>query len=282
MNTKKPINKNYVFLDYDGFICKAWYAHISRNAESASPMELLQLLENSAIEKARDCLDGEIVVIKFISGHSWKKTLYESYKANRRKDPYIGAMRDYVKANDKNVIKLTSLEADEIIGMLASYLKILQKDSGYHTIIFSDDKDLHRISEYYCKVNFEEDVTKNESNRLYYEQFLAGDKEDNVTGIPKVGYKKAKKLLADNGYNLDGVIKTYKGMNIDREECAKNLILIDPMLIEHNTESNYMNDFCKFFLAHPDEELVNQASSCLQVGLIKYMEREVERIYGEG
>lgn len=278
MSKDKIFKTNYVFLDYDGFICKAWYAYVSRASESDSPMMLLEMLETEAIRKAQHSLEGNIRVIKFISGHSWKKDLYDTYKANRKKDPFIGAMRAQIKAQDADVIKLDSLEADEAIAMLSTYLQE-RLDDDKHCIIFSDDKDLHRISEYYCKVNFEECITKNESTELYYEQFLAGDKEDNVTGIPKVGYASARKLLDKNGYNLEGVIKSYKEKGMTQQDCVKNLVLIDPMTQEHNTEKEYMNNVCYHFLNDCNECILNECSKTIQDGLVEYMNQEVSKIY---
>ena len=59
---------------------------------------------------------------------------------------------------------------------------------------------------------------------------LAGDKEDCVDGINKVGMKTADRLLKDKGqYSLENVIQIYKDKRVSEEECNKQLNLINPI-----------------------------------------------------
>lgn len=214
-------------LDYDGFVCKAWYAALS-SGDMDIAIRILNDLTEAAIKKAYefdfDNYNTEGVrVIKVLSGHSWKKELYTDYKAHRKKDPYILELRKWVKENVPDIVIIEPLEADEVI-------TVIHQEIPENTIIFSDDKDLHRIANLYCKVNIDESIQYNGSDDLYYEQYLTGDKEDNVKGIPKVGYKTAEKMLEENGFNFKGVIKSYYQKGISKEECIKQLVLINPMM----------------------------------------------------
>lgn len=220
-------NTIVALLDYDGFVCKAWYAALS-SGDMDIAIRILNDLTETAISKAyelsRESFDVfDIRVIKVLSGHSWKKELYTDYKSHRKKDPYISELRKWVKENIPDIVVVEPLEADEVI-------TAIHQEIPDSTIIFSDDKDLHRIANLYCKVNIDEQIQYNDNDDLYYEQYLAGDKEDNVKGIPKVGYKTAEKLLEEYGFNFEGVIKSYYKKGIAKEECIKQLVLINPMM----------------------------------------------------
>lgn len=215
------MNKNYALLDYDGYICKAWYAAVSRG-EPDEALNVLNELVKAAEQKLIDTLKWkDFEVLKIMSGHSWKKDEYASYKANRKKDEYIGMLRDYIKKTDKEVIIPYKLEADEWVLLLHKHLK--------NSVVFSDDKDLHYLSRCYCKVNVDTCIQETDvlNERYFMYQLLAGDKEDNIVGIPKVGMKKAENFLGLTPAWVDAV-RVYKDKGISKEECYKNLLLITP------------------------------------------------------
>lgn len=224
---------NYAILDYDGFICKAFYAAIARD-DIDSAYEILEDLTNTAIEKAYKEFNNEPTrIIRAYSKHNWKKEVYPDYKANRKKNEFLGIFRDSVinqeVACTEDFIGFDGLEADDIITVLLSGLR-------NQIIVFSDDKDLHHLSSLYCKVNITEEPQINPFKFGFYEQLLAGDKEDNITGIPGIGMVKAEKLL-DGNHTYPNVIKIYKSFNISKEECEKNLNLITP--IHSSFNNNY-------------------------------------------
>ena len=67
------MSKAYAILDYDGFICKSYYAALSKYFE-VEPEFVLDRLEEAVIKKAATFFDvNEVVCIRLVSGHSWKK-----------------------------------------------------------------------------------------------------------------------------------------------------------------------------------------------------------------
>lgn len=259
-------------LDYDGFICKSFFA-AHRDEEKA--IEILSDLTDAALDKAKEYFYGEgFRFYLIVSGHSWKKDLYSDYKISREKDPYVGAYRDYIIETTANIIKPKTLEADELCVMLHDYA--LEK--GEDCIIFSDDKDLKYSSLVTCGINLTEEIDVNYIETNLYKQMLAGDKEDDIKGIPKVGMKTAEKLLNDNGFNIEGVIKTYKDKGISKEECIKNLNLIIPMKRYFNTKPNIYDEVCRKFNMcwKLDEDLIKY----VQKGQLEYLTRKVNEIYG--
>lgn len=263
---------NYAVLDYDGFICKSFYA---AHRDEVNAQIILDDLTHTALDKAERYFDGEkFKAYLIVSGHSWKKDLYSDYKKSREKDPYVGAYRDYIIETVVNVIKPTTLEADELCVMVHDYAVA---NSG-KCVVFSDDKDLRYSTLVNCKVNLGESIEVEYNEKYLYEQMIAGDKEDDITGIPRIGMKTAEKLLEDNGYNIEGVIKTYKDKEVPLEDCIKNLNLIIPMKREFNKKVNCYDELCRKFVKDYtiDEYLVKH----IQIGQLDYLTETAKGIYG--
>lgn len=269
----------YALLDYDGYVCKSLYAAISSGDITEAP-RILRELEQSAYDKMFDYFDDrDIEVIKVMSGHSWKKDKYPDYKAKRKKDPRVKEFRDWVLENDKTVLKVEPLEADEVLVIMHDYLGNYACDD---CVIFSDDKDLHNTALLSCKINTDKliDISYNEDK--FFCQMLAGDKEDCVTGIPKVGMITAEKLLQEKGqHNLSTVIQIYKDKGISEEECNKQLNLINPLKREFVLKEDYMlYDIAGASLVH-EPEGVEFIIEDLIKSQIEYIRQEVRKVYAE-
>lgn len=192
------MSRAYAILDYDGFICKSYYAALSKYFE-VEPEFILDRLEEAAIKKVATFFDiNKVVCIRLVSGHSWKKEAYTSYKENRKRDEYLGVYREMIAERD-NVMVCPSIEADDGVSLYAETLSNLNEDM---VVVFSDDKDLECINAYHCKINIDTEIRQPDTE-LIYSQMLAGDKEDDIQGIPKVGIKTAKRLLSqESEHNL--------------------------------------------------------------------------------
>lgn len=269
----------YALLDYDGYVCKALYAAISSGDASEAP-RILDELTQSAIDKAHKYFDDlPVEAIKVMSGHSWKKDAYPTYKAKRKKDPRVKEFRDWVLETDDTILKVEPFEADEVLVMMHDYLCNYDIED---CIVFSDDKDLHYVTLLNCKINTIEEVDiRYDENKLFC-QMLAGDKEDCVDGINKVGMKTADKLLKEKGeYNLENVIQVYKDKNVTEEECNKQLNLINPIKREFfQDEDKMLYDIIGATLINreiPERELLDTLIKYQQ----EYIAKEVHKIYGK-
>ncbi|MCM1324119.1 MAG: hypothetical protein NC218_08150 [Acetobacter sp.] len=220
----------YALLDYDGYVCKAYFAAKARGALDTA-WQILTDLTIAARDKAEEYFNSKVEMRWFMSGHTWKKDAFNTYKASRVKDPELKEFRDEVLA-EEGIIKSKYLEADDLINMCVDYLDVTDDRDNY--IVFSDDKDLHAVAKRYCKINLKEEVQRNEEPRIMlFAQMLAGDKEDDVTGIPKVGLKTAYKLLGGTP-SLEKVVEVYKEKGFDRDYAKKNILLIKPMGMQMN------------------------------------------------
>lgn len=269
----------YALLDYDGYVCKALYAAISSGDVSEAP-RILDELTQSAIDKTHRYFDDlPIEVIKVMSGHSWKKDTYLTYKAKRKKDPRVKEFRDWVLETDDTILKVEPFEADEVLVIMHDYLANYDVED---CIVFSDDKDLHYVTLLNCKINTTEEVDiRYDENKLFC-QMLAGDKEDCVDGINKVGMKTADKLLKEKGeYTLENVIQVYKDKEVSEEECNKQLNLINPIKREFfQDEDKMLYDIIGATLINreiPERELLDTLIKYQQ----EYITKEVHKIYGK-
>ena len=269
----------YALLDYDGYVCKSLYAAISSGDITEAP-RILEELTQSAIDRTHKFFDDlPIEVIKVMSGHSWKKDVYPSYKAKRKKDPRVKEFRDWVLETDDTILKVEPLEADEVLVIIHDYLANYSIED---CIVFSDDKDLHYVTLLNCKINTTEEVDiRYDENKLFC-QMLAGDKEDCVDGINKVGIKTAEKLLTEKGkYSLENVIQIYKDKDITEEECNKQLNLINPIKREFFQDTDKMlYDIIGATLINreiPERELLDTLIEYQQ----EYIGEEVHKIYGK-
>lgn len=258
--------KNLVLLDYDGYIAKSFYAGV--NADDPANFEecykSLRNMEGYAIEKSArffNCREKDLKVLKVVSGHTFKKDIYPSYKGNRKPDELLGMYRDEIKGEFyKELIVYPLLEADDILIMI---------NELYHqnSIVFSDDKDLHKYCRYTCGLNEHKEINDLKygfQNQLV--QLAAGDTIDNIKGCPNYGEKKTETYLKRNGFTIENIVSLYLTNGVNLDDCTKNLILIHPfskgclkdVSIEH--QKNIVNTI----LTNPEyeqegfEEMYNQ------------------------
>lgn len=280
----------YALLDYDGYICKAFWASHSKKGSDKNEYELLDTLTTSAIEKAADLFGvsvDEVKPVKVVSGHSWKKDCFSDYKAKRKRNEELGIFRDEIIANDGDIIKMEQLEADEIIILLKNYL-----DYRYcNNIIFSDDKDLRYYADLYCKINLAEEIEEvnfNDNIKNRYAQMLAGDKEDNITGIPKVGMVTASKLLDNVLSNreikipsLSDIIKIYKEKKVPYQDCIEQLALVIPVgTIDELSCQDEIDMLCESAINNEAHLLDDSIIQCIIEDTLNTIKDKVDLVYG--
>lgn len=237
-----------VLLDYDGYICKAYYAAIGRGEDIEKAQEILERLEEASYSKAYDffrakypeceiCIEPHL----YISKHTKKKDLFPIYKCHRKSNPEFKEFRDMVIATDDRLEFKEGYEADDFI----VYKERIDREN---TLCFSDDKDIKYYVINYCKINIDEQpITQNETEikNEAIAQLLAGDSEDNVKGVPKVGMKTAHKLL-NNEYTLENVVNIYKDKGCSALHCARDMFLLIPVNPELETVEKELESMTKF------------------------------------
>lgn len=249
-------------LDFDGYICKAYYATISKGSTDFD--EMLALL-GELVESVKSKVEEDAIIKYYISGHTYKKDIYPSYKANRKKDPLLGEFREFIKLYYGDELNKDNVEADDLI--VLDY-EVYDK-TGFTPVVFSDDKDLRYYCKRYCKINLSEEIVEQDEKDMEQHriiQFLTGDREDNVQGIYGIGEKKAViELNKLGGITIENVIRVYRNMGISIDGCLKNLILISPLRNKVMEEGYYDYD--------------NLPAAI--IGHFKYWNKKVKEIYCE-
>lgn len=272
----------YALLDYDGYICKAFYANKEDPMNMTASATILKDLELAAVEKMSAYFNtpkDTIRLIRIISGHSWKKDIYPSYKRQRKRDEYLGMFRDKVKTYP-SIRLVPQLEADEAIVLISDYLQSINKDNY---IVFSDDKDLRYYCPKCCKINITEEVVKQDNLDVYKSQLiqmLAGDSEDNIKGIPRVGMKTGEKLLDKYGYDLKSVIRCFKDNEIDIDNCLRDLLLIIPLAKEYRDENTLAEESIVTDLLE-GRRVIDAHVCTLLINQIQFLSKIVKEVYDE-
>jgi 5'-3' exonuclease len=172
---------------------------------------------------------------------SWRNDLYPDYKANRESAPeelklQFRVCRELVAASGLREFASPLLEADDIIATLASNARA----EGFRNVVVSADKDLTQVlrddDEWW-------DFAKNarlgvagveKKFGVKPEQIgdllaLAGDKVDNIPGVPGIGVKTAARLLVKWG-DIPNLMR-----NVDRvaEMKIRGAKRVGELLLEH-------------------------------------------------
>lgn len=200
----------------------------------------------NALLRLFDEHEADAVVVAFDRpGKTFRHEMYPQYKAHRPPMPeelaaQIPRVREVVETMGLALVERDGLEADDLLGTLARE----GQAQGHEMWIYSGDKDfLSLVRE---GVGILKPATRTDDDRyldtkavrkelgLRPEQFrdvlaLMGDKSDNVPGVPGIGDKTARKLIADFG-SIEGLYE-----NLDSKKIsARQRKLLD----EHRDQVN--------------------------------------------
>ncbi len=159
----------------------------------------------------------QLVIVFDAPGRTFRDDLFEAYKSHRPPMPddlrsQIGPLLAILKAQGLPLLRISGVEADDVIGTLACRAAA----QGHKVIISTGDKDMSQlVNEAITIVNT---MTNTHLDRagvkakfdVWPEQIidylaLVGDASDNIPGVPKVGPKTAAKWL-EKYQTADGII----------------------------------------------------------------------------
>ncbi len=127
------------------------------------------------------------------SGVSFRKKVWEGYKANRsgkRKPLLLSRLREHLMRYH-NVEMQLHIEADDLMGIAGNRKKDM--------VICTIDKDLQTIpgSHYNWDTQVSFKVTPKQAWMKFYEQTLSGDAVDGYPGCPGIGPKRGGKIVQE-------------------------------------------------------------------------------------
>jgi len=207
-----------LLIDGTNYVYRAFYAIRGLSNSRGFPTNAIYGFTNMLIKLLRDWTPDYIAVVFDAKGPTFRHESYDQYKANRSAmpdelRPQIPHIKDIVRGFSMKVLEEQGIEADDIIGTLS---KKCERE-GMKVIIASGDKDLMQlVSDNVLVVDTMRDISYDvdgvkgrfgvEPDRVIDILGLAGDKSDNVPGVPGVGEKTALKLVREFG-SLEGVLE---------------------------------------------------------------------------
>ncbi len=181
---------------------------------------------------AEDGKPDYFAVVFDAPGKTFRDEWYPQYKANRPPMPedlvaQISPLHELVRANGWPLLMIEGVEADDVIGTLATRAAA----QGIDCVISTSDKDLAQlVRPGITLVNTMSNETLDEAGVItkfgvradQILDFLAltGDTVDNVPGVPKVGPKTASKWLNQYG-SLDAIVANAAEHSLRRLVVAK-------------------------------------------------------------
>ena len=200
-------------VDSSIFIFKAWFAPVPEQVNLSQQSNqafigfsdfVFRLLSERAPRKLVFAFDESLK-------QSQRKSVYPQYKANRSPAPIelkrqFGWCQQWIELLGISKVSSDSWEADDLIGTLAT----LHRSSELPIVILSADKDLTQLIRegdlwwtFFAdkKLDYRGIIKKFgvKPEQIADQLALAGDKVDNIPGIPHIGVKTAANLLRKFG-----------------------------------------------------------------------------------
>jgi DNA polymerase-1 len=207
-----------VLIDGSGYLYRAFHALPPLTSSKGEPTGALLGVINMLNKTLKDERPDSIAVVFDAPGRTFRDDLFEQYKAHRPPMPdelrsQIQPLLDTVTALGLPLIRISGVEADDVIGTLATRAA----RQGMEVVISTGDKDMAQLVN--DQITLSNTMTNSTLDRagvkakfdVFPEQIvdylaLVGDSSDNIPGVPKVGPKTAAKWLNDFG-TVDELVK---------------------------------------------------------------------------
>ena len=232
--------KKLYLLDAFALIYRAHFAFIRNPRFNSKGMNTSATLGfmNSLLDILNNQDPSHIAVVFDSPGEGIRETIFSDYKANREEMPEdirnnLPYIKRLIEAMNIPIVSLSGYEADDLIGTLA---KKAEK-KGYITYMMTPDKDFAQlVSENIfiykparmgnppeildvAKVNEKFNIEKPE--QVIDILGLWGDAIDNIPGVPGIGEKTAKKLIAQYG-SIENLLQNTEDLKGKQKENVEN------------------------------------------------------------
>jgi len=264
--------KRLFLVDAYALIFRGYYAFIKNpriNSKGTDTSAIMGFM-NSLLDVIKRERPDHLAVCFDRGGSVDRVEMFEAYKANRDETPEaikiaVPYIEQILKAMHIPIMVKEGFEADDVIGTLS---KQAEKE-GYKTFMVTPDKDFAQLVSDnifmyrpvfgggYETWGIEEVKKKFEiDDPLQVIDFLGmmGDSSDNIPGLPGVGEKTAKKLLAEYGSMENLLANTHelKGKMRENIEANKELGMLSKKLATIMLDVPVEFDAKDFELDQPD------------------------------
>jgi DNA polymerase-1 len=292
--------KRLFLLDAYALIFRGYYAFIKNPRINSKGMDTSAIMGfmNSLMDVIKREKPDYLAVAFDKGGSDYRLEMYQEYKANRDETPEaikiaVPYIQQLLQAMHIPIIEKAGFEADDLIGTLA---KQAEKE-GFQVFMVTPDKDFAQlVSEnifMYRPARMGNDIEiwgieevkrKFEiENPIQVIDFLGmmGDAVDNIPGLPGVGEKTAKKLLAEFGSmeNLLANTDKLKGALKEKIEANKEKGILSKELAKILLDCPVTFDADAFEVSKPD---VERTDALFQELEFRQMKTQFDKWFGTG
>ena len=232
-----------ILIDGSSYLFRAYHVPYLQALSTASgqPTGAITGVLNMVRSLKKDYPNGNMVMVFDAKGKTFRNDWYPEYKANRPPMPeelrsQIAPLHNIIEAMGLPLLVIEGVEADDVIGTLAHQAS----QKGIETVISTGDKDMAQlVTEHVTLLDtMKEKITDIDAVKEKYGfgpehmiDYLAlmGDSVDNIPGMPGVGDKSAKALIAGIG----GVSKIYDNLDDIAGLGFRGSKSLKPKMIEH-------------------------------------------------
>jgi DNA polymerase I len=292
--------KRLFLLDAYALIFRGYFAFIKNPRITSTGMDTSAIMGfmNALMDVIKREKPDHLAVAFDKGGSDLRNELFPEYKANRDETPEaikiaVPYIQELLKAMHIPIIEKAGFEADDLIGTLA---KQAEKED-FKVFMVTPDKDFAQlVSEnifMYKPARMGNDIeiwgipevqAKFEiQHPLQVIDFLGmmGDSADNIPGLPGVGEKTAKKLLAEYG-SMEKLLEStheLKGKMKENIEANKELGLLSKRLATILLDCPVTFDAKDFELSKPDVEKTDELFQKLE---FRQMKAQFDKYFGSG
>ena len=237
-----------VLLDSNSLINRAFYALPPMTTHDGTNTNAIYGYMSMLNRIIADLKPTHIVATFDVHAPTFRKQMYDEYKAGRKPMPeelreQMPLLKELLQSMNIKVLEMAGYEADDLIGTLAkssldTYIVTGDKDSlqlvSDTTTVWLTRRGVSDVIEYTPERLLEDGLKPSQVIDL---KALMGDKSDNIPGVPGVGEKTAKDLLAkyDNVEGIYSHIDEIKGKLKEKLENNKAMCKLSYDLATINT-----------------------------------------------
>ena len=232
-----------ILVDGSSYLFRAYHVPYLQALSTADghPTGAITGVLNMIKSLQKDYPSGNIVVVFDAKGKTFRNDMYDQYKANRPPMPedlrcQIAPLHEMIAAMGLPLLVIEGVEADDVIGTLARQAC----EKGIETVISTGDKDMAQlVTEHVTLLDtMKEKITDIDAVKekygfepKYMIDYLAlmGDAVDNIPGMPGVGDKSAKALIAGIG----GISDIYERLDDIAGLGFRGSKSLKPKMLEH-------------------------------------------------
>lgn len=239
--TETQLAKPVVLVDGSSYVFRAYHALPPLTNRAGHPTGAIKGVISMIRALHKQYPESPIIVVFDAPGATFRNEMYDQYKANRPPmpedlRPQLEPIHNIVRAMGLPLIMESGVEADDVIGTLAQQAVA----AGHRCVISTGDKDLAQlVTEDITLINTMSqealDIAGVEQkfgfgpDKVIDYLALMGDKTDNIPGVPGVGEKTAKALLADIG----GIDALYQRLDEIPQLSIRGAKTLPQKLLEH-------------------------------------------------